>query len=327
MGLVGLIEVYRERLPVSDATPELSLGEGNTPLVPAPVLGAPLGVDLHLKCEGLNPTGSFKDRGMVVAVAKAVEGGARSVVCASTGNTAASAAAYAARAGLEAVVLTPVGAVAAGKRAQARATGARLLDVDGTFDEALVCCRQLAEQDGFALVNSLNPFRLEGQKTAVFELLDQLGRAPDIIALPFGGGGNLCAYAKGLAEAGAPTLLIAGQSGARPTTFASAIRIADPAHARQVEQHLASGRAEVVTLTEEEIQEAWADVARTGVFCEPASAAGIAALRKRGVEEGALVVCVLTGHGLKDPGSAERIPERSTVVRPTLDAVLEALAE
>lgn len=323
---MGLIEAYRERLPVSAATPELSLGEGNTPLVPAPVLGDPLGVDLHLKCEGLNPTGSFKDRGMVVAVAKALEEGARALVCASTGNTAASAAAYAARAGVEAVVLTPVGAVATGKRAQARAAGARLLDVDGTFDEALVCCQQLADQEGFALVNSLNPFRLEGQKTAVFELLDQLGRAPDIIALPYGGGGNLCAYAKGLAEAGAPTLLIAGQAGARPTTFASAIRIADPAHRPRVEEHLASGRAEVVTLTEEEIQDAWTDVARTGVFCEPASAAGIAALRKRGVEEGALVVCVLTGHGLKDPGSTERIPERSTVVRPSLDAVLEALA-
>jgi threonine synthase len=323
---MGLIEAYRERLPVSAATPELSLGEGNTPLVPAPALGRPLGVDLHLKCEGLNPTGSFKDRGMVVAVAKAVEAGARAVVCASTGNTAASAAAYAAHAGLEAVVLTPVGAVAAGKRAQTRASGARLLDVDGTFDQALVCSRELGEQDGFVLVNSLNAYRLEGQKTAVFELLDQLGRAPDIIALPFGGGGNLCAYAKGLAEAGAPTLLIAGQAAARPTTFASAIRIADPAHMRRVEGHLASGRAEVVTLSEEEIRQAWADVACTGVFCEPASAAGVAALRKRGVDEGALVVCVLTGHGLKDPAATERIPERSTVVKPSLDDVLEALA-
>jgi threonine synthase len=322
----GLIEAYRERLPVSAGTPELSLGEGHTPLVPAPALGRPLGVDLHLKCEGLNPTGSFKDRGMVVAVAKAVEAGARAVVCASTGNTAASAAAYAAHAGLEAVVLTPVGAVAAGKRAQTRAAGARLLDVDGTFDQALVCSRELGEQDGFVLVNSLNPYRLEGQKTAVFELLDQLGRAPDIIALPYGGGGNLCAYAKGLAEAGAPTLLIAGQAAARPTTFASAIRIAEPAHLPQVEGHVASGRAEVVTLSEEEIQEAWVDVARTGVFCEPASAAGVAALRKRGVEEGALVVCVLTGHGLKDPASTERIPERSTIVEPSLDDVLEALA-
>jgi threonine synthase len=324
---MGVIEAHRARLPVGAGTPELSLGEGDTPLVPAAILGGELGSELHLKCEGLNPTGSFKDRGMVVAVAKAVEAGARAVVCASTGNTAASAAAYATRAGIDAVVLTPVGAVATAKRAQARAAGARLLDVSGTFDQALASCRELAEQDGFVLVNSINPHRIEGQKTVVFELLDQLGRAPDIIALPYGGGGNLCAFAKGLAEAGAPSLLLAGEAGARPTTFASAIRIAEPAHADEVAEIVASGRAEIVTLAEEEIERAWADVARReGVFCEPASAAGIAALRRRPPAPGSLVVCVLTGHGLKDSAATERLPIPETIVEPRLDAILAALA-
>ncbi len=322
---MGVIEAHRERLPVGAATPELTLGEGNTPLVEAPALGRELGVALHLKCEGLNPTGSFKDRGMVVAVAKAVEEGARAVVCASTGNTSSSASAYAARAGLEAVVLTPAGAIAAGKRAQAIAYGARLFDVSGTFDQALDVCCELAELDGFVLVNSLNPHRIEGQKTAVFELLDQLGRAPDVIALPYGGGGNLCAFAKGLAEAGAPSLLVAGQSSARPTTFASAIRIAEPAHLDEVEEIVASGRAEVFSIPEDELQQAWSDLAAGGVFCEPASAAGLAALRQRGVEPGSLVVTVLTGNGLKDPDAVDRLGRTGTVVEPRLDAVLEAL--
>jgi threonine synthase len=322
---MGVIEAHRSRLPVGAGTPELTLGEGDTPLVAAPALGAELGVELHLKCEGLNPTGSFKDRGMVVAVAKAAEAGARAVVCASTGNTSASASAYAAHAGLEAVVLTPAGAIAAGKRAQAIAFGARLFDVAGTFDQALAVCRVLAEQDGFVLVNSLNPHRIEGQKTAVFELLDQLGRAPDLIALPYGGGGNLCAFAKGLAEAGAPTLLVAGQSSARPTTFASAIRIAEPAHLDEVEEIVASGRAEIFSIPEDELQRAWSDLAAGGVFCEPASAAGLAALRQRGVEPGSLVVTVLTGNGLKDPDAVDRLGRTGTVVEPRLDAVLEAI--
>ncbi|HEX7084483.1 MAG TPA: threonine synthase [Gaiellaceae bacterium] len=323
---MGVIEAHRERLPVGAETPELSLGEGGTPLVAVPNLGDQLGVELHVKLEGLNPTGSFKDRGMVVAVAKAVEAGARAVVCASTGNTAASAAAYAARAGLQAVVLTPVGAVATAKRAQSVAAGARLLDVAGSFDEALRACRALAEQDGFVLVNSLNPHRVEGQKTAVFELLDQLGRAPDVIALPYGGGGNLCAFAKGLAEAGAPTLLVAGEAAARPTTFASAIRIAEPAHEQEVQALVAAGRAEIVTLADDELQRAWADLAREGVFCEPASAAGLAALRRRGVEPGSLAVCILTGHGLKDAAAVDRLQVEPTVVEPSLEAILEVLA-
>ena len=191
---MGVIERYRDRLPVHPDTPALTLGEGWTPLVAAPKLSELVGVELYLKCEGSNPTGSFKDRGMVVSVAKALEAGAEGIVCASTGNTAASAAAYAARAGLTAVVLYPSGAVAEAKQAQARAAGARVLEVRGSFDEALRACLELAGR-GFALVNSLNPSRIEGQKTAAFEIVEQLGRAPDVVALPYGGGGNLRAYA------------------------------------------------------------------------------------------------------------------------------------
>lgn len=302
----------------------LSLGEGSTPLVAAPRLGALTGLDLHLKCDGANPTGSFKDRGMVLAVGRAVAAGARSVVCASTGNTAASAAAYAARAGIEAVVLTPAGATAPGKRAQAVAGGARLIEVRGSFDDALRLCRELGERPGFVVVNSLNPDRIEGQKTVVAEILEQLGRAPEVIALPYGGGGNVSAVAAAAAEAGISPRLVVGQAAERATTWATAIRIGEPAHAGHVASLVAAGRVEVATLAEAEIRAAWQLLATMeGAFCEPASAAGYAAVAQTDTAPGDTVVCILTGHGLKDVGAVDPTP--AATVHATLDAVLEAL--
>ena len=306
---MGVIERYREFLPVGSATPLLTLGEGGTPLLHAPRLSERLGVDLRLKCEGLNPTGSFKDRGMVVAVAKAVEEGASAVVCASTGNTAASAAAYAARAGIKALILQPAGANTKAKQAQARITGAEVRDVQGTFDDALRECRTIAASGSHAVVNSLNPYRLEGQKTAAFELVEELGRVPDVVALPYGGGGNLRAYLKGFAEFGqGEPRLVAGQSNERSHTAASAIRIAEPAHAEAVAEAVAAGRAEVVSVTDAEIAEAWVELARLeGVFCELSSAAGYAALKRVELAPGMLAVCILTGHGLKDTAAVEHL--------------------
>jgi threonine synthase len=303
----------------------VSLGEGSTPLVAAGRLSRETGYELHLKLEGANPTGSFKDRGMVVAVDRAAEAGARAVVCASTGNTAASAAAYAARAGLEALVLTPAGATATAKRAQAVAAGARLIELNGSFDDALRICRELGSRPGFVLVNSLNPDRLDGQKRVVPELLAQLGTAPDVIALPFGGGGNVSAVAAGLEDAQLDVRLVVGQAAERPTTWASAIRIAEPAHAEHVAGLVASGRVEVVTLSEDELRDAWHRLAQEeGVFCEPASAAGLAALQRLGRGAGETAVCILTGHGLKDTGAVEALGEARPVAA-TLDAVLEAI--
>jgi threonine synthase len=305
----------------------LSLGEGSTPLVHARRLSESLGCELHLKCEGLNPTGSFKDRGMVVAVERAVQSGAKAVVCASTGNTAASAAAYAARAGVEAVVLTPAGATAGPKRAQVRAVGARVIEVRGSFDDALRLCRELGERDGYVVVNSLNPDRIEGQKSVVFELIEQLGGAPDIVALPFGGGGNVSAVAAGFADAGAAPRIIVGQAAERPTTWASAIRIGEPAHAAHVAELVAAGRVEVATLSEDQLRAAWERLAKEeGAFCEPASAAGLAALElcDESSLSGKIAVAILTGHGLKD---AEAVAQTAQVlVEPTLDAVLEVLS-
>jgi threonine synthase len=324
----ALISRYRDRLPVTDATPVVSLGEGSTPLVRAERLSERLGLELWLKCESANPTGSFKDRGMTVAVSKALEEGAEAVVCASTGNTAASAAAYAARAGLRAAILQPAGAVAAGKLAQARALGARVLDVRGSFDEALAAARELAERGTHVLVNSLNPHRLEGQKTAAFELAEELGRVPGAVALPYGGGGNLCAYALGFAEwgEGLPSF-VAGQAAERRLTLASAIRIAKPAHRSEAEQAVADSGGALLTVSDEEVVEAWRDLARLeGVFCEPASGAGLAALRQAELEPDAVVVCVITGHGLKDTEAVERLAPEAMEVEPRADAIAEAVA-
>ena len=323
----GVIDRYRELLPVGEATPVVSLGEGSTPLLPAPRLSERLGIDLSLKLEGANPTGSFKDRGMTVAISKALEQGARAVICASTGNTAASAAAYATRAGLVPVVLQPAGAVTSGKVAQALALGARVLTVRGSFDEALAAARELSDRGTHVLVNSLNPFRLEGQKTAAFEIVEELGGAPDVLALPYGGGGNLCAFARGFDEAvgdGAPRI-VAGEAAERATTVASAIRITDPVHAPAVADAMRATGGSIVSLTDEAILRAWRALAlEEGLFCEPASAAGLAALEEHAVERGARVVCVVTGHGLKDPETAARLSATPVTVDADPDAIAEA---
>jgi threonine synthase len=263
---------------------------------------------------------------MTVAVSLALEHGAQTVICASTGNTAASTAAYAARAGLTAVVLQPAGAVASAKLAQARALGARVLEVRGSFDQALAAARALAERGTHVLVNSLNPDRLAGQKTAALELVEELGGAPDVLALPYGGGGNLRAYARGFAEAGAGLpRLVAGEAAERATTVASAIRIAEPVHAEQVAEAVQASAGAVVSLADEAIVEAWRLLAREeGVLCEPASAAGLAALAAVELERGARVVCVVTGHGLKDPETAARLSPPPLAVDPDPDAIAEA---
>ncbi len=280
----------------------LTLGEGGTPLLPAPRLSERLGCEIWLKWEGANPTGSFKDRGMAIAVGRAVERAAPGVVCASTGNTAASAAAYAARAGLPALILIPAGAVARGKLAQVAAAGAELRQVDGSFTDAHAEARRLAADGGWVNVNSINPDRIEGQASAAREIVDQLGGPPDILALPYGGGGNTTAYVRGFDEAarGRPRIL-AVQSGERATTFGSAIRITDPVHREQVE-----AAAEIVTVSDAELLEWWRSIARLeGLFCEPASAAGVAGVAR--MRPGGRIVCVLTGHGLKDPDAVERL--------------------
>ena len=324
---MGVIERYRDRLPVTSKTPLLTLGEGSTPIVASPRLSARLGVEVWLKLEGANPTGSFKDRGMAFAVAKAVEDGFAGVVCASTGNTAASAAAYAARAGLTAAVLCPAGAIAPAKQAQSRAVGARVLEVRGTFDDALRCCQELVDDGSFALVNSLNPNRIHGQKTAAFEIGEALGRAPDVLALPYGGGGNTTAYAKGFEEDGVSPRLICAESTQRAETLASAIRISEPAHDWEVAALVASNRAEIVPVSDEEITAAWFELAQSeGIFCEPSSAAGLAALDHISLEPGSTVVCVLTGHGLKDTGLVDGLTAPTTLVDPTVESILAAIA-
>jgi threonine synthase len=302
---VPLAERYRDRLPLAPGTEIVSLGEGSTPLLRAPRLSGRTGSEIWLKWEGANPTGSFKDRGMTVVVSKALADGARSIVCASTGNTAASAAAYAARAGLQALILHPEGAVARGKVAQAQIVGAKL-SARPDFDEALQEARELQAGGTHVLVNSLNPLRLQGQKTAAFEIVEELGGVPDVVALPYGGGGNLCAYALGFAEEGAGTpRLLAGEAVERSTTVASAIRISEPAHAAEAEAAVEDSGGEVVALQDKAILEAWRLLAlEEGVFCEPASAAGLAAVLAN-PPRGAQVVCVLTGHGLKDPDAVQ----------------------
>ena len=340
----GVLERYGTYLPLTSATPRLSLHEGSTPLLAAPRLAQWVGVrELHLKYEGVNPTGSFKDRGMVVAVAKAMESGARAVLCASTGNTAASAAAYAARGGLQSIVLLPEGQVAAGKLAQAVAYGARVVTVRGNFDDALRVAREAADRYDIALVNSVNPFRIEGQTTAAYEICDALGGAPELLALPVGNGGNITAYWLGFVratehgrastrprmlgvQAAGAAPLVHGAPVAKPETVATAIRIGNPATwdpAVNAAQH--SGGA-LRAVSDALILEAYQHIASLeGVFCEPASAAGVAGLRAA-VGEGMVsaqtsAVCVLTGHGLKDPDTAVR----GVAASPVIDARVEAL--
>jgi threonine synthase len=321
----GLIERYRDRLPVTDATPIVSLGEGSTPLVHAPRLGAELGVDLWLKLEGLNPTGSFKDRGMTLALSKAAEAGASTVICASTGNTSASAAAYAARAGIRCVVVVPGGQIALGKLAQAQMAGATVCAIDGSFDEALRLVMELSDAHPITLVNNLNPFRLEGQKTAAWEVVEAIG-VPDWLSLPVGNAGNITAYWRGFDEAVAagdatdrPRMLGCQAAGSAammlgrdievPDTVATAIRIGRPVRREEASRAARESEGGFVAVPDAEILQWYARVARVeGVFCEPSSAtslAGLAEARRTGmVAEGERVVCVLTGHGLKDPDAA-----------------------
>jgi threonine synthase len=285
----------------------VTLGEGNTPLLRAPRLSERYGVELWLKWEGANPTGSFKDRGMSVAVTKAFEDGATTLVCASTGNTAASAAAYAARAGLEAVIVVAAGAAASSKLVQVRAVGGRVVEVDGSFGDAYAYAEELASRDGHVLVNSTNPHRIEGQMSAAREIFRQLGGLPDVLTLPYGGGGNTKAYARGFLEAaGALPRLHPVESAQRATTIASAIRITDPIHRAEVEDAVAQSGGSILGVDDEEIVRARNELGRDeGVFCEPASAAGIAGLARGSARAGERVVCVVTGHGLKDPAAVE----------------------
>ena len=319
---VPLIERYRDRLPLEERDPVVSLNEGSTPLIHAPRLAERVGADVWLKFEGANPTGSFKDRGMTVAVSRAKGRGAEAVICASTGNTAASAAAYAARAGLRGAVIVPEGKIAIGKLAQALMHGARVVALQGNFDDALRIVRELAERHPIELVNSVNPYRIEGQKTAAFELLEELGEAPAALAIPVGNAGNVTAYWRGFQEAGtAPLLygfqaegaapLVRGAPVERPETVASAIRIGNPARWEEAMDAFTASRGRVAAVSDEQILDAyrWLAVSE-GVFCEPASAASVAGILAHGLPapDGApppeTVVCVLTGHGLKDPDTA-----------------------
>jgi threonine synthase len=313
--VTGLIERYRERLPFAPEDPVVSLQEGSTPLVLAERVSERVGAEVYLKIEGANPTGSFKDRGMTCAVSAAVREGAKAVICASTGNTAASAAAYAARGGLTGAVIVPEGRIATGKLAQALMHGARVIALRGNFDEALKLVRELVQRHPIALVNSVNEFRLEGQKTAAFELLDELGDL-DAMCMPVGNAGNITAYWKGFTEAGKrPRMLgfqaagaaplVHGQPVEHPETVASAIRIGNPARWEEAMNAMSSSHGSVRAVTDEEILDAYRFLAASeGVFCEPASASGVAGLLKHGAEGASRIACVLTGHGLKDPQTA-----------------------
>jgi len=341
-----LIERYRAYLPVTAKTPRLTLGEGDTPLVRAPEVEKDTGIEeVWLKVEGANPTGSFKDRGMVLAIAKAMEDGAEAVLCASTGNTAASAAAYAARARLRCAVVLPAGQVALGKLSQAIAFGARVVAVRGSFDDALALSRELASSGEATLVNSVNPYRIEGQKTAAFEICETLGDAPEWLCIPVGNAGNITAYWKGFSEArdakmakrrpqmhgfqaagAAP--IVNGEIVADPQTIATAIRIGNPASWNGAVRARDESGGSITAVTDEEIIDAYQFLARCeGIFCEPASAAAVAGLRKlaRAGTKPKQVVCVLTGNGMKDPDRAIALAPPMTEVDADLDAVRRAI--
>jgi threonine synthase len=343
----GVIEAYRDRLPVSESTPVVTLLEGGTPLLEATRLSERVEARVFLKYEGANPTGSFKDRGMTLAISKAVEEGSKAVICASTGNTSASAAAYAARAGLVVAVLIPEGHIALGKLAQALIHGAKVIQVRGNFDQALTVVRELAARETVTLVNSVNPHRLEGQKTAAFEIVDLLGDAPDVHCIPVGNAGNITAYWRGYCEdhaAGRTTKrprmlgwqaagsapLVSGEPVAFPETVATAIRIGNPASwGGAIAARDESGGA-IGAVTDVEILDAYRLLAeQEGVFCEPASAASVAGLLRAAdaglVARGETVVCTLTGHGLKDPERAISAVDMGIAVEPTAAAVAAEL--
>ena len=321
----GLLAAYKDFLPINNETPELTLNEGNTPLIKLERLSKEWGVELYVKMEGANPTGSFKDRGMVMAVAKAVEEGSKTVICASTGNTSAAAAAYAARAGLRCIIVIPEGKIAMGKLAQAMMYGAEIISIQGNFDQALQMVRNISEEEPITLVNSVNPFRLEGQKTAAFEVVDQLGFAPDILAIPVGNAGNISAYWKGFKEyakakgtslpkmygfeAAGAAALVHNRVFENPETIATAIRIGNPASWNLAVAAVEESNGLFYEVTDEEILTAYKKLASTeGVFAEPASCASIAgvykSLQKGRIEKGARIAAVLTGNGLKDPDTA-----------------------
>ncbi|MFC7685963.1 threonine synthase [Ureibacillus sp. GCM10028918] len=324
----GLIEEYKEFLPVNENTPLLTLNEGNTPLIHLVNLSKELGIELYGKVEGANPTGSFKDRGMVFAVAKAIEDGAKCVICASTGNTSAAASAYAARAGIQSIVVIPKGKVALGKLAQACMYGAKIIEIDGNFDDALAIVRRVSETTPVNLVNSVNPYRIEGQKTAAFEIVDSLGHAPDYLCIPVGNAGNITAYWKGFKEyneaknTGLPKMfgfeaegaaaIVKGEPISNPETVATAIRIGNPASWKFAEAARDESGGIIDLVTDDEILEAYKLIARSeGIFVEPGSAASLAGVIKSvkngGIEKGSRVVTVFTGNGLKDPDTAMNV--------------------
>ncbi|MDI6703215.1 MAG: threonine synthase [bacterium] len=345
----GVIDRYKEYLPVTDKTPIVTLFEGNTPLIEAKNLMRELGNNLriYLKYEGLNPTSSFKDRGMTMAVSKALEEGSRAVMCASTGNTSASAAAYAARCGMQCVVLIPEGAISLGKLSQAMMYGARVVAVKGNFDQALDLVREITDRYPITLVNSINPYRIEGQKTGAFEICDVLSQAPDYHAIPVGNAGNITAYWKGYKEykqagkidtlpkmigfqAARSAPIVEGRVIEHPETIATAIRIGNPASWKKAEEARDESDGLIDKVTDSEIIKAYKMLAHLeGIFVEPASAAGVAGvikLNKRGYfPKDSLVVCILTGHGLKDPDRAVKVSEPPVVVPARLEKVVELL--
>ncbi|WP_370327758.1 threonine synthase [Euzebya sp.] len=342
----GLITEYRDRLPVTDDTPVITLREGGTPLVHSEVLSERVGADVWLKFDGANPTGSFKDRGMTLAISKAVEEGAEAVVCASTGNTSAAAAAYAAKAGLTCGVIVPKGKIALGKMAQALVHGATVLQIEGNFDQALDICRTLDEKYPIELVNSVNPYRIEGQKTGAFEVCDFLGAAPDLHVMPVGNAGNITAWWRGYREyhadgmtdslpvmrgyqAAGAAPLVSGSPVESPSTIATAIRIGNPASWGSAVEAAEQSGGSIRAVTDREIYQAYRLAAAEGVFCEMASAASIAGLLQLHaageVPAGATVVCVLTGHGLKDPDWAIAGAGKPPVIAADVDTAAEHL--
>jgi threonine synthase len=342
----GIIEEYRDRMPVSDATPVITLREGGTPLIHSEELSELTGCEVHLKFDGANPTGSFKDRGMTLAISKAVEDGAKAVICASTGNTSAAAAAYAGKAGLVCGVLVPAGKIALGKLAQALVHGAKVIQVDGNFDQALQMSRTLDEKYPVVLVNSVNPYRIEGQKSGAFEVCDQLGRAPDVHVMPVGNAGNITAYWRGYREYHADGLIdalpvmrgyqaagaapiVEGHVIEQPHTIATAIRIGNPASWEAAVAAATESHGSIRAVTDREILRAYRRIARHGVFAEMASAASVAGLlqlHEAGeLERGQTVVCVLTGHGLKDPDWAISGAQPPVTVPADVDAAAEQL--
>ncbi|MBI5026360.1 MAG: threonine synthase [Nitrospirae bacterium] len=346
----GVIEKYRDFLPVSDKTPIITLKEGNTPLIKVTNLGdLSKKLNLYFKFDGVNPTGSFKDRGMTLAISKAMEEGSRAVICASTGNTSASASAYAAKAGLTAIVLIPEGKIAFGKLAQAIVHGAKVLQVDGNFDDALNIVKELVRKYPITLVNSINPFRLEGQKTAAFEVCDRLGTAPEYHALPVGNAGNITAYWKGYKEyrdagkikdlpkmlgfqASGAAPLVLGHPVEKPETIATAIRIGNPASWKGAIQARDESGGRIEAVTDDEILSAYKTIASLeGVFCEPASAtslAGVIKLNEEGYFRGGeTIVCTLTGHGLKDPDIALKVSPKPIKVKAAVSEVEKLLKD